>query len=223
MIFISAPDFFLHNEFNKFLDHIPDNTVLVLNGDTIDNPNQTLKGEHQRIVDKLVSESKRLSIVWIYGNHDETVTLADPGKIQFKTTYQIDQRLGIVHGHDFDNVMPYHSWFIRCFKFFHRLRISIGASPVHVARYAKNWPKLYGYLRKNVTMNAVEYGKEHRFAAVACGHVHYPEDTKINGVRYLNTGSWTEDKAFYIAVNDNEIVLNEHTQSVLHLATSNRL
>ena len=58
-------------------------------------------------------------------------------------------------------------------------------------------------------LNAAEYGKEHGFAAVTCGHVHYPEDIEIKGIRYLNTGSWTEDKTFYIAVDDSEIVFRE--------------
>ena len=206
---IGSP-FFLYKEFAKFLDQIPDNVVLVLNGDTIDDPKQKLNREHQYVLDRIVELSERLSVVWIYGNHDEGFVLAKLGKIEFKTTHEIENRLAVFHGHDFDNVMPYHSWFIRGFKLLHNLRIKVGARPIHVAHYAKNWSTLYKYLRKNVLMNAIEYCREHGFDAVTCGHVHYPEDVYVDGIRYLNTGSWTEDKTFYIAVDEDEITLVEN-------------
>ena len=202
--------FFRHDEFNQFLDHIPDKTILVMNGDTVDNPKLKLSHSHQKILDRLITESDRLTLIWLEGNHDEGSLPKNPGKIQFKTSHTIGKSLVIFHGHDFDNVMPYHSWFIRCFKTFHKLRIKVGARPVHVAQYAKNWDMLYRYLRKNVMMNAVEYCKERGFEAVTCGHVHYPEDITIDGIRYINTGSWTEDKTFYITVNKEQIVFHEN-------------
>ena len=202
--------FFRHEKFNLFLDHIPDNTELVMNGDTIDDPKLKLSPSHQKVLDRLVAESERLRLIWLEGNHDEGFLLKDAGKIQFKTSHAIEKRLVAFHGHDFDNVMPYHSWFIRCFKAFHKLRIKVGARPVHVAQYAKNWDMLYRYLRKNVMMNAVEYCHERGFQAVTCGHVHYPEDITIGGIRYINTGSWTEDKTFYITVDNEQIVFHEN-------------
>ena len=27
---------------------------------------------------------------------------------------------------------------------------------------------------------------------VICGHIHYPEDRMIDGIRYLNSGDWVE-------------------------------
>ncbi|MGD9043357.1 MAG: hypothetical protein PVG06_06585, partial [Desulfobacterales bacterium] len=91
------------------------------------------------------------------------------------------------------------------------LRVKLGAPPVHVAQYAKRWKRFYGYLRKNVMLNAVHYAAENGFEAVACGHTHFPEEQFINGIKYLNTGAWTERPTYYIRVTDNEITLKRTT------------
>ena len=49
---------------------------------------------------------------------------------------------------------------------------------------------------------------ENGYEAVICGHTHYPEDRVYNGVRYLNTGAWTESPAFYLQMIGNEMTLN---------------
>ncbi|MGD8460345.1 MAG: hypothetical protein PVH27_08345, partial [Desulfobacterales bacterium] len=76
------------------------------------------------------------------------------------------KRLFITHGDFFDEVMP-HSWlFIKTFKMLHDFRIKLGARPIHVAQYAKKWKRFYGYLRKNVMHNAVNYAAKYGFEAV---------------------------------------------------------
>jgi UDP-2,3-diacylglucosamine pyrophosphatase LpxH len=198
-------EFFSHERFDSFLDTLPDDATLVLNGDTLDDPHHALPDRHQTTFDRLIDESKRRNIIWIYGNHDDDVMLPDSEGIQFRTDYAIDKRLYIIHGHYFDNVMPYNRVFMRIFNLLHRLRILLGASPVHIAQYAKKWPWCYRYLRKNVRMNAVEYCQENDYAAITCGHVHFPEDIQLDGIRYINTGCWTEPETYYIIVTDTDV------------------
>jgi len=95
----------------------------------------------------------------------------------------------------------------------HDLRIKLGARPVHVAQYAKRWKRFYAYLRKSVMLNAVNYAAENGFHAVTCGHTHYAEEQMINGIRYLNTGAWTEQPTYCVRVTDNEISLQKTTGS----------
>ena len=95
----------------------------------------------------------------------------------------------------------------------HDLRVKLGARPVHVAQYAKRWKSFYGYLRKNVMLNAVNYAATNGFEAVSCGHTHFAEEQFINGIKYLNTGAWTERPTYYVRVSDNEIVLKKTTDS----------
>ena len=196
-----------HDRFRAFLDGIPDGACLILNGDTIDNPYAVLPPDHFALLDQIRKASNRLTIVWIEGNHDEGYRLNDAPDIVYCTSYLVNGSLLVCHGHYFDNVLPYHRWFVVLFLWLHRFRIWLGAAPVHVALYAKRWQYCYSYLCRNVMMNAVEHCREHNFKAAACGHVHYAEDTTIDGIRYLNTGSWTEPIAHFVIVEREEIRL----------------
>ena len=91
----------------------------------------------------------------------------------------------------------------------HDLRVKLGARPVHVAQYAKKWKRFYGYLRKNVMLNAVNYACEKGFKAVTCGHTHYAEEQFVNGIQYINTGAWTERPTYYLRLADNDIKLEK--------------
>lgn len=198
-----------HEAFHSFLDRVPDGARLILNGDTIDNPYAPLPPAHQALLVRIAQESNRLVLIWIEGNHDDGYRLSIPAQITYCASYVVDDSLFVCHGHYFDNVMPYHRWFIVLFKCLHRFRIWLGAAPVHVALYAKRWRYCYSYLCHNVMMNAVEHCREHSFAAAACGHVHYAEDTTVDGIRYLNTGAWTEPKAYFVRVEKGTISLGQ--------------
>ena len=195
--------------FLDFLQSLPDETALVLNGDTIDRWQTDLPEEHLRALDLLREESRRRSVIWLRGNHDETYVMDDPGDIEFRSSYAIGKRLFIAHGHDFDNVMPFHRGFIWLFRVLHQLRIWLGAESVHVAHYAKKFPGLYRVLQESVAQNAVEHARENGYEAVTCGHTHLVDDRMLSGVRYINTGSWTEVTKHYILADENEITLKQ--------------
>jgi predicted phosphodiesterase len=103
----------------------------------------------------------------------------------------------------------------------HGLRVKLGAKPVHVAEYAKKWKSFYRVLCRNVALNAVDCAVENGFEAVTCGHTHYPEDLAIDGIRYINTGAWTELPAYYLHITPAEMVLKQvDPSSVSHLFES---
>ena len=56
-------------------------------------------------------------------------------------------------------------------------------------------------------MNAVKCAIEGRFEAITCGHTHYAEDSVCEGVRYINTGAWTESPSHYVLVTPTQILL----------------
>lgn len=201
--------YFLYDHFDRFLRNLPQDDDLVLNGDIIENPSQKLVSPHQQILDLIVQESYRRKVVWVRGNHDNGYAMDEPGGIYFRPFYAIGNRLLIMHGDDFDEVMPRSRPFMMAFKFMHRIRVKLGAKPVHVAHYAKKWKLFYGVLRKNVMMNAVRCAKENGYEAITCGHTHYPEDVLFDGVRYINTGSWTESPLFYLSLTKNAMSLEK--------------
>jgi len=207
--------YFLCEHFERFLRSISEDHELILNGDIIDNPYAKLNSAHQRILDLIEQVSYRQRVVWVQGNHDDIGYIPRGfGKVHFKRLYTIGHRLLIAHGHDFDEIMPRNQKFIKAFKLMHDLRVRLGARPVHVAHYAKKWEIFYKVLRKNVMRNAVNCAMENGYEGVTCGHTHYPEESVFNGIRYVNTGAWTEFPAFYLLVTPEKITLKTMDDSL---------
>jgi UDP-2,3-diacylglucosamine pyrophosphatase LpxH len=199
--------YFFREKFIRFLNRLPDNTALVLNGDTIDHPRRRLCGEDQEVLQRLVERSYRFPVIWIHGNHDRRFRFENPGNITIKTHHTVDHRIYMAHGNRFDHVMPRHRWFICLFYYFHRCRLMLGSEPAHVACYAKKYAMLYEYLRKKVMHTAVSFAMDNGYNVVACGHIHYAEDVNVNGVRYINTGAWTEKKTCCLIIENNHMRL----------------
>ena len=191
-----------------FLETLPEDHDLILNGDIIDQPYLKMNNADQRILDRIEQISLGQKVVWIRGNHDNGYTPQDFGEVKTASSYSLGNRLFITHGDDFDEIMPRSRLFIKAFRWMHDLRVKWGARPVHVAEYAKKWKSLYRVLRKNVALNAVKYAAENGFEAVTCGHTHYAENMIVGNIRYINTGAWTELPAHYIRITSDDITLN---------------
>ena len=200
--------YFLHHAFDNFLGNIPEDCELILNGDIVDNPYKELKPPHKRILNLIEQVSQRQRVIWVKGNHDNGYAQNGFKHIHFKTYYTIENRLLINHGYDFDEIMPRNQVFIKYFKSIHDIMIKLGSTPVHVANYAKKFELLYKVLRDNVMKNAVNCALENGYEAVICGHTHYLEDRVYNGIRYVNTGAWTESPQFYLQMNGDGMTLN---------------
>jgi UDP-2,3-diacylglucosamine pyrophosphatase LpxH len=191
-----------------FLEAIPKDHEFIMNGDIIDQPYLRMTKSDQRILDRIEQISLGQKVVWIQGNHDNGYTPTDLGKVKVTRSYSIGKRLLITHGDDFDDIMPRSRVFMKAFKLMHALRVKLGAKPVHVAEYAKKWKSLYRVLRNGVMRNAVNFAHENGYTAVTCGHTHFAEDLVLNGVRYINTGAWTELPAHFLYVTPQNMMLS---------------
>ena len=81
---------------------------------------------------------------------------------------------------------------------------------MHVAQYAKKWSFFYRMLSEHVANNALRSAREQGFAAVVCGHTHAPMDIERQGLRYFNTGSWTESPLHFLEVTPDDIALQTY-------------
>ena len=205
--------YFQSEAFAGFLNRLPDFDELILNGDVLDRPHVKLAPMHQQTFDRIEQLSYRHKVVWVRGNHDHGYMPQRLGRIEFCRRYLFNRQILITHGDDFDNIMPRSRIFMKAFRQMHDLRVRLGARPVHVAEYAKKWKSFYRVLRNGVMRNAVNFALESGYKAVTCGHTHFAEDLVSNGVRYINTGAWTELPAHYLYVTPKNIMLNrvDHT------------
>ena len=201
--------FFAPEAFEQFLKQMPEDCELLLNWDVIDNPYMKLNPSHQKILDRIKQLSLRQKTIWLQGNHDNGYIPDQFGKVVFKRQHSVEKRLLITHGDDFDEIMPRNQMFMKAFKLLHKFRVRLGARPVHVAEYAKKWESFYKILRKNVMTNAVKCAMENGYESVTCGHTHYAEDMVYNGVRYINTGAWTEFPSFFLHMVNEEMLLTK--------------
>ena len=202
--------YFHHETFESWLDALPPGVQLVLNGDIIDDPRVPLPEQHRAVLGRLVSESHNRSVVWVYGNHDAQFILADKGEIQFADSWTIARRLLVVHGDRFDRLMPKHGLFKWLFRRYHRLLVRLGFRNMHVAEYAKKWALFYQVLNEHVARNALRAAREQGLTAVVCGHTHSPMDIERKGLRYFNTGSWTEKPLHFLEVSPDDIALQRY-------------
>ena len=208
---------YFHAEaFEGFLEKLPEEHELILNGDVIDRPYLKLGPLHQGILDRIKRISFTQKVVWVRGNHENGYMPTKLGKIEFRRRYAFNNRFLITHGDDFDTIMPRSRVFIKAFRLMHALRVRLGARPVHVAEYAKKWKTFYRVLRNNIMLNAVNFAVENGYQAVTCGHTHFAEDLVVNGVRYINTGAWTEYPAFYLHIGPDNMILERMDQSLLN-------
>jgi len=191
-----------------WLGSLPEDVLVALNGDILDDVRRSLPATHRQVLDRLVEASFEREMVWVVGNHDDDLPWESIGRITVVRHLEIGKSLLVIHGDYFDDVMPRSRLFISVFAALHALRLKLGAPHVHVAEYAKKWRPLYKVLNDNVKENAAASARRNGFQAVVCGHTHHPMDIVHKGVRYLNTGAWTEEPLHYLQMENGRIQMS---------------
>ena len=200
----------LADQIALFIENLPAGCDLILNGDIIDSSYPNLPRENLRILEQITQESFRRNIVWLLGNHDDCTLLRNRGRIHFKRIHTIADQLLITHGNELDKTKARIHQLLRPFKLIQFLLVKSGLRPLNIARLATRFEPFYRFYRKKLMFDAVKFAKKRGFKVITCGHSHYPEDRTVQGVRYINTGAWTEYPPHYLMVNDKEIRLERY-------------
>ncbi|RJQ27109.1 hypothetical protein C4577_02190 [Candidatus Parcubacteria bacterium] len=191
---------------------------LILNGDTIDNLNfKRFKKHHWLVLEKLSELGSDGRAVLVKGNHDNQTK-----KGESKNTFDIlpkiigtafvDEtiiegdfgRYLVLHGDRFDPTLNFPiitdaaDW---CYQAAQKLNKK-------TAKWLKKKVKHLGGVIKFVEQQATKYALEKGCNGVITGHTHYHEDREINGVRFINCGSWVETPCHYVKISS-EVMLKE--------------
>jgi UDP-2,3-diacylglucosamine pyrophosphatase LpxH len=209
-------------EFLDFIDNHP-TELLILNGDIIDgwalNRGAKWKKYHTKVISKLLKLSNKTRIVWIRGNHDEFVQEfigSHFGNIEVREDYVLEYSEHI----EYDIWIRkcyyvFHGDFIDVFITKYKWLSKLGAIGYDFALWLNRWYNRYRKWRKlpyqsisqkikSGVKQATMYINDYETAAlkmaekkgcqgVICGHIHQPEDRKIKGGHYLNSGDWVEN------------------------------
>ncbi len=192
--------------FRAFLERIPADVRLIFNGDVVTRLRREgkLPDSHRAALERLRELSQRQEVIWIGGNHDRSFRLRGEHAITFATSYKVGKTLYITHGDRFDHLMPTLRFLLLPVKVVYEFCTRVVGSKTHVTDFAKRFPGVYRILNGHVMRNATSFAAEEGFRAVTCGHTHHPENQELGGVRYFNTGCWTEDAAHVLVVREDE-------------------
>lgn len=190
---------------------------LYLNGDIIDVTcfdSKLFFGLHRTVIKKLLRMAdKGVEIVYIGGNHEAPIRkdiFSIPG--EFNNIKLCDQDIHItasgkkyliIHGDQFDGVINLHPILYKIGDALYMVMNSINTLQNKIRRLLGKTEWSFAHWIKSNAKSAVkfvgkfeelvaEYAKKNDVDGVMAGHVHVPEDRMIDGVHYLNSGTWVE-------------------------------
>ncbi|MDE2507309.1 MAG: UDP-2,3-diacylglucosamine diphosphatase [Planctomycetota bacterium] len=171
--------------------------MLVVNGDIFDDLNfKRLSRRHFACLKILRRNADRddFTTVWVRGNHDgpaDIVSHIVGVDVHDEYVYhnaRVD--LLILHGDQFDTFITQYRLLtaLGCGIFFYIQKWMPHRAARWIRRISKRWQRNSQLIERR----AIEYARSRGFRFVTCGHTHLPGVVDRDGVRYLNSGTWTE-------------------------------
>ena len=186
---------------------------LIINGDIFDDLNfNRLSKKHFACLRSIRRHSDRddFRLIWIRGNHDgpaEIVSHIVGVEIKEETIFSNDQiRLLILHGDQFDHFITKYKYVtaFSCGMFYYVQKLAPHRAARWIRRVSKRWQRNSALVQRG----AVEYARSKGCNAVTCGHTHLPVVADVDGIRYVNSGTWTEAPPCpFVAVVGGEVTL----------------
>jgi UDP-2,3-diacylglucosamine pyrophosphatase LpxH len=189
----------------KLLEKKYDRYILV--GDIIDGwlfkKYKKFTYEHTKVIRRLLKLSKDAEIIWIAGNHDEFLRKylgTEIGNIQIVDEW-VENGVWFCHGDKYDGVVKLR-WLGVLGSIGYDLAIVLDrllkrtGYNFSLSKYLKNNVKAAISFVVDFENEMIRQAKKRNCDVVVCGHIHNPEDKKIDGVRYLNTGDWVENCSY---------------------------
>ena len=196
---------------------------LILNGDTIDSLNfKRFKPGHWRVIKLLRAIAVTDRLVLLRGNHDEQCKKGAPNDdlnilpkllgVPFIDSYSITvtqhSRYLVLHGHQFDPTLSWPAltdaadW---CYRTVQKIN-------KRSAKWLKHQVKELGGIVELVRRGSARHAFAGGYCGVITGHTHYHEDSAVDGIRFLNCGSWVDTPCHYVSVENNVVSLRAYAE-----------
>lgn len=226
------------NEVMDFLKRVKCET-LYLNGDIIDGwalrRGAKWKKRHSRFIRKVLKKMERddMEVVYCRGNHDDIIDRFLPmgfGKLSIvkERIHQAadGKRYLVVHGDGFDRVSTNHRWLaglgaigydslLVVNRFYNRYRAWRGKEYFSLSRSVKARVKSAVSFIDNYEHQLQEFARRRKCDGIICGHIHTPEDKRVGGIRYLNSGDWVESLTAVVEHRDGRMELIRYADFIL--------
>jgi UDP-2,3-diacylglucosamine pyrophosphatase LpxH len=158
--------------------------------------------------------SKTKKVRWIEGNHDEGLSqiisalLGAKIKKVYSWKYKNKKYLAI-HGHQFDRFLVDNFVISYIATLLYRLTQKIDFKDRRMSRFVKRKSKGWLRMSEKVFHSAVLYGKLKGANYVFCGHTHKSVEKIKNGIKYYNSGCWTDVPCAYITIDRDNIKIHK--------------
>lgn len=189
--------------------------TLYLVGDIIDGWRMQKKSywpqAHVNVIRRILTRSKRgTKVIYITGNHDEflrrysgmsfgSILLAD----EYVHQAPDGSKYWVIHGDAFDGIVCNQKWLalvgdwayetlLKINVLFNRVRKLFGLDYWSLSSYLKYKVKKAVNFISNYEQTLAYECKLRNYQGVICGHIHHPEVTMIDDIRYGNSGDWVE-------------------------------
>jgi UDP-2,3-diacylglucosamine pyrophosphatase LpxH len=186
---------------------------LVINGDIFDDLNfKRLTKRHFACLKVIRRNSDRddFRLIWIRGNHDGPADIISHiVGVEILDEYVYDNgqvQLLILHGDQFDTFITHYGLLteLACSVFYYIQKWMPHRASRWIRRISKRWQRNSQLIERR----ASEYARNHDYRYVTCGHTHIALVSEVEGVRYLNSGTWTEAPPCpFVAVKGSEVRL----------------
>ena len=170
---------------------------LVINGDIFDDLNfKRLTKRHFACLKVIRRNSDRedFRVVWVRGNHDgpaDIVSHIVGVEILDEYIYRNGKiEVLILHGDQFDTFITEYKWLteISCGAFYFIQKWMPHRAARWIRRISKRWQRNSELIERR----AADYARSKGIANVTCGHTHLSLESTIDGVHYINSGTWIE-------------------------------
>ena len=200
--------------------------LLILNGDIIDGwqldrHSRRWKHSYTKFFDAVMRmmDENDTEVVYLRGNHDDFLDNIAPlhlANISIVKDYILEtggKRYFITHGDVFDSVTSNMRWLsvlgdkgynmlLWANAAYNRYRLRRGKPYYSLSQTIKHKVKQAVSFISGFEKMLADLARSKKCDGVICGHIHYPEDRMIDGVRYLNSGDWVESLSALVEEDD---------------------
>jgi len=192
---------------------------LILLGDIFSDLNfKRLKREHWELLSyirKLSNPRRSVEVVWVEGNHDSGLSAVMSHLVGVEVLAEFDWEFGgkkylAVHGHQFDRFMVDSQLLSDITSSLFLWIQKHDSRHQGFSRYLDKLNTSWLRMTPRVAAGALSLAASRKVDYIFCGHTHFALEREQDGIRYFNTGCWTQSPASYITVDRAGVKLNYH-------------
>src|SRR5713101_6265934 len=158
---------------------------------------------------------RQVEVVWVEGNHDHGLSQVMSHLVGIRVYQEFTWEFAgvrhlAIHGHQFDQFVSGNRLVSGFLSALHLAMQKMSFGKKRLTGFIERFDTVWLRLSAKVAAGALAHARAQNAQRVFCGHTHEALSLERDGVEYYNTGSWTQDSATYIAVDQSGVRVWEY-------------